>query len=252
MKVSIITATNREISERALRSIENQTNKNFEWIVVQDGSFPIDLPEQHKFVTLWNNYGPSVARNIGFQVSDGDIITYLDSDDELNPNRVMHLLWMWENYPFVELLFSGYHMVGEGWESTFSHIKLMNGRTDASEYVKWLNTQNISIPLGVAHTRKSFVESGGFQRGIVCGEDGILWRRMYEKLDPSHIMFDDSVAGVYHINQSGQSRLQPRFEMGGFAFDGSRRDNGKYLDEDWFTTFNSVNLFEERDWTCIG
>jgi glycosyltransferase involved in cell wall biosynthesis len=257
MKVSIITALRGVIFPRTMKSIVNQTNKNFEWVVVTDGlntsgfSAYYDEVPSMKTVTLWDNYGPSVARNVGFQISDGDIITYLDSDDELSEGRVAQILDIWEKYS-VDLLFSGYYIVEEEKSFLLNHFNYFDnkekvgGFKDASEYLKLLQKQNISIPMGVAHSRKAFVEAGGFQRGIVCGEDGILWRRMIDNLEPSRIMFSDYVAGKYHVNQSGQSRKQPRFEMGGFAFDGSKNDNGKYLDEEWFKTYSSVNLFDGR------
>lgn len=249
MKISIITATNRPISPKTVKSIINQTNKNFEWVVVVDGryegSYLYDEYPETKGVMLWNNYGPSVARNVGFQISSGDIITYLDSDDELEPTRVKHLTSIFDKYP-IDLLFSGYKLFDGATYKRLNHFDY-NKSSDFFEYIKIIQKQNISIPMGVAHTRKPFVEVGGFQRGIVCGEDGILWRRMVDRIEPRRIMFDDSIAGTYFINTKGQSRTQRRFEEGGFAFDGSRNDNGKYLDDDWFKTYNSVNLFDNRE-----
>lgn len=256
MKVSILTATNKNITPETIISVVNQTNKNFEWVIVNDGHFDLwqqVFPIQSKFASLSGNYGPSVARNVAFQLSDGDIITYLDSDDELAVYRVEYLLDMFEKYNFLEILFSAYSIKYPHDSKThiFDHFNYMDmKRVNAFEYIRMLDKQNITIPMGVAHRRKPFVMAGGFQRGIVCGEDGILWRRMVELTAPHKIMFngatDKGLAGTYNINLDGQSRTQRRFDMGGFAFHAGDKQgsHGQYLDEQWFETFNSEGLYE--------
>ena len=213
--------TSEEDYKRTWASIDAQTVTDCEWIVVDDGTeYLFDGDGMFSQVHILDNYGPSVARNVGFQISRGDIITYVDMGDTLVPNRVEFLIDIWDKYD-IDLLFSAYRLHPNDYygdrQHIVDHVALMQkiGQTDASEYVKLLEKQNISIPLGVAHTRKPFVLAGGFQPGIVCGEDGILWRRMIDLIDDkSRVMFSDGFAGVYYISQTGQSRTQRRFEMG--------------------------------------
>lgn len=247
-KVSIITPvynTTQFLIDKTTRSIDEQTSKDFEWIIVDDGStsvLPID-----SIIRLGRNFGPSVARNVGFQISSGQIITYLDMGDYLSADRVRNLIHTFGRYD-IEIMFSAYGILDRGRQDVlmnhFDYIGKHPKFPTAVEYLKILQYQNISIPMGVAHLRKPFVEVGGFQRGIVCGEDGILWRRMCDRIPPTKILFSDDYAGDYNINHSGQSRTQRRFEMGGFAFDGRKNDNGKYLDEGWFRTYASEEWYE--------
>lgn len=247
--VSIITTVyNPDLAkwEKSRASILNQTSKDFEWIVVDDGSTEVDFNGFEPDVILDRNYGPSVGRNTAFQISSGKVITYLDLGDELNENRVKNLIELFNKYP-VDLLFSAYYISQNGASMKFDHFDWIGKHPKfptAFEYVKLLDKQNIAIPLGVAHTRKPFVLAGGFQRGIVCGEDGILWRRMVDMIGPSRGMFSDDIAGTYYISLTGQSRTQRRFEMGGFAFDGSLNDNGRYLDTDWYGNYWSEGLYD--------
>jgi glycosyltransferase involved in cell wall biosynthesis len=244
-KVSIITPCyNSQVHEfsRSLESINSQTERDFEWIIVNDGStddlgFPVEI-------SLDKNYGPSVARNVGFQIASGEIITYLDMGDELYHDRVENLIKLYSDYQ-VQLSFAGYNIINpDGELRAFNHFHYIGVSHGAVDWINLFQKQNLSIPMGVSHTRRPFVITGGFQRGIVCGEDGVLWRRMIDNTDPSEIVFTDEIAGNYFVSENGQSRTQRRFEMGGFALDGSRNDNGKYLDESWYSQYSSEEWYE--------
>jgi glycosyltransferase involved in cell wall biosynthesis len=224
-------------------SIEAQTSKDFEWIIVDDGS---TNPSHYISVALGHNYGPSVARNVGFQLSKGDIITYLDMGDELSPYRVQSIIQQFQTYD-IDILFSAYYINQYNVSYSMNHLEIIGSRPsipDAHEYLKVLQRANIAIPLGVAHKRYPFIKTGGFQPGIVCGEDGVLWRRMCDLVPGHRIMFSDEIAGTYFVSQTGQSRTQRRFEMGGFAIDGSLNDNGRYLDDSWYSKFTSEDWYE--------
>lgn len=72
----------------AVNSVLSQSYKNFELIIVDDGSSDgtIDVLKEInngkvKVIIMDVNRGPSVARNIGIMESKGEIITYLDSDN---------------------------------------------------------------------------------------------------------------------------------------------------------------------------
>lgn len=75
-----------------LQSIANQSYKNIEVILVNDGSTDKSLelayPYESKInLTILNipNGGVSNARNIGFQHTTGEFIVFLDADDILKP-----------------------------------------------------------------------------------------------------------------------------------------------------------------------
>lgn len=78
---------------RALESVQNQTFKNFELIIVNDGSTDKskDIAEffcnkNENFILInQENEGPSVARNTGLKICKGDYIGFMDSDDSLEP-----------------------------------------------------------------------------------------------------------------------------------------------------------------------
>jgi glycosyltransferase involved in cell wall biosynthesis len=92
-EVSVIIPTyNRsDLLSRAIRSVLNQTYRNFELIIVDDGS--TDNTKQivgeyqkkdKRIIYIWekNSGGPAKPKNTGIQNSKGKYIAFLDDDDE--------------------------------------------------------------------------------------------------------------------------------------------------------------------------
>ena len=91
-------ATNREVKfKRAVRSFINQTHKDKELLIVSDGCDKTvkiweENFQQHKNIKLiklnkQNLYSGNM-RNVSFDMANGEIITYLDSDDTFGKNHL--------------------------------------------------------------------------------------------------------------------------------------------------------------------
>lgn len=82
--------------ERCLRSICSQTYKNIEIILINDGSTDHSLEickqfqQQDERIKVFSciNSGPAFARNVGLNKSNGKYITFVDSDDYINPETI--------------------------------------------------------------------------------------------------------------------------------------------------------------------
>lgn len=80
--------------QKALESIENQTFKNYEVIIIDDGSTDNSVEIIKKFCEKNENFrfikqankGPAEARNQGISICKGEYIAFMDSDDYLEPN----------------------------------------------------------------------------------------------------------------------------------------------------------------------
>ena len=82
---------------QCVESIRSQTLKDWELILVDDGSTD-DTPaicddyaaiDQRVRVVHINNSGPSAAKNIGISLATGSYITFVDGDDEYGTNTTM-------------------------------------------------------------------------------------------------------------------------------------------------------------------
>jgi glycosyltransferase involved in cell wall biosynthesis len=100
-KISVIIPiyNSEEFIEECLNSLIKQTFKNFEIICINDGSTDNSLKllkiyeklDDRIHIFTQNNSGPAVARNIGMNISKGDYIIFLDSDDIFEDTMIEEL-----------------------------------------------------------------------------------------------------------------------------------------------------------------
>ena len=87
--------------EKCLESIAKQSYKNLKIILVDDGSTDASpqicdafANRDNRVVVYHNeNHGPGYSRNYGIDRSEGDFIIFMDSDDWVDENYVMNLVW---------------------------------------------------------------------------------------------------------------------------------------------------------------
>lgn len=107
--VSIITPlyNSENYISRTIRSVQAQTHKNWEMIIVNDcskdnskdiaSSFAI-MDKRIKLISLSKNSGAAVARNKAIEMAKGKFIAFLDSDDLWKPQKLeKQLTFMLEN-----------------------------------------------------------------------------------------------------------------------------------------------------------
>lgn len=91
---------------RAIDSVIEQTHKNWELIVVDDGSTDntsqiignyIKQNKRIKYIYQKNSGGPAGPRNIGLEKANGEFIVFLDADDEMLPKKIEMQLSVFSN-----------------------------------------------------------------------------------------------------------------------------------------------------------
>ena len=107
-KVSIIIPVYNSEStlKRCIESVINQTYKNIEILIINDGSKDKSLNIMNEYknkderiiVINQKNKGLSGARNTGVNNATGDYITFIDSDDYIKPNLVKDTIKIFEEY----------------------------------------------------------------------------------------------------------------------------------------------------------
>lgn len=112
--ISIITPTynNSEFIKQTIESVQKQTYKNWEMIVVDDCSTDrtpelikkiSQKDDRIKYIKLKKNSGAAIARNRALRESRGRFIAYLDADDLWKKNKIQNQIdfMLSHNYAFV-------------------------------------------------------------------------------------------------------------------------------------------------------
>ena len=119
--ISIIMPYYRKIDtvNRTIKSVVNQTYKKFELIIVYDDNALeeyykiknfIKNNKKIKLIKNKKNIGAGKSRNIGIKNCNGNIITFIDSDDTWHPQKLKKQLNFLDknNYNFI---FCGYKKI---------------------------------------------------------------------------------------------------------------------------------------------
>ncbi len=107
--ITILTPTyNRGyILSKAYKSLLEQTNKNFEWLIIDDGStdntkdlINVFIQEQKINIRYYlkKNGGKHTAVNEGLKKAKGEYILILDSDDSLTEDAIENINYYWGKY----------------------------------------------------------------------------------------------------------------------------------------------------------
>jgi glycosyltransferase involved in cell wall biosynthesis len=122
-KISVIVpAYNAEKTiEKCISSILNQTYSNLEVIVINDGSTDntldilesIQKSDDRVNIFTIENEGVSHARNVGIDKANGDLITFVDSDDYIDEDMYSTLVGLFQKYD-VDIAHCSYKNVENG------------------------------------------------------------------------------------------------------------------------------------------
>ncbi len=204
MKVSIIIPTYNEEEHivDCLNSIKNQTYKDLELIVVDDGSadntlnFVSNLNFNNLIILKQKHMGPAAARNYGAQKSKGDILIFVDSDMVFDKKFVEKLI-----KPIIKNESKGTFSKDEyvlNWNNMWSKCWNINSNLPVKRRipVDYPDTQKVFRAI----LKREFEKVNGFSKGGYTDD----WS-LSEKLDYEATLAQDAV--YYHKNPEKLSEI---------------------------------------------
>ena len=164
--------------ERALRSVEHQTTKPHEVLVVDDASSDstVSIIEQYartsslsiRVIKQNMNGGPSVARNAAWNEATGEFIAFLDADDQWHPQKLEFQVIALGLFQDASMCTTGY--VFNSQPSRWNHIenseityqrnsfwKYAIANRSATPTVMFRNTVTLRFPTDQRHAEDYFL-----------------------------------------------------------------------------------------------
>ncbi len=176
MPARIDSTKKQEWINEAVLSIQVQTFKNWELIIVDDASpysINLEIPDERiKIVRTVNQAGPSLCRNNAASIAKFDCLLPLDADDKLhNPNVLNSLFLTWQEDK-SRIVYGDLQQLLET-----DGIWLEGKSFDLPEYTfeKVLDLGGI-IPVTAMHSKECHIKAGGWKSQLVNGlEDVEYW-----------------------------------------------------------------------------
>ena len=163
----------------ALASIAGQSFRDFELIVVDDGSQDatqtvVERFPEVRYVCLEENSGVSRARNRGIAEARGEFVCFLDSDDLWKKDKLeRQMAWM-ETHPACQVSYTD-----EIWIRNGVRVNPMKKHAKHSgDIFRHCLPRCIVSPSSVLMRTSLFEEVGDFDESLPACEDYDLWLRM--------------------------------------------------------------------------
>jgi glycosyltransferase involved in cell wall biosynthesis len=186
VSVVIPTYNRRHLLARAVHSVRAQTYTNWEIVVVDDGSnddtvsYVQSLAQEDPRVTLISNdalrRGPGGARNAGIQVSTGEFVAFLDSDDVWLPEKLQAQVRYFEGEPSAMALGTDCYLDQPNPQNRLSvrYPRIDNSPAAILEMIVkrrqfWIYTPTVMV------RRRVFTTVGLFNQSLVRCEDLVMW-----------------------------------------------------------------------------
>ena len=247
-----------------LRTVLNQTFSDYEIVIVNDGSTDGSVEEIEKVqddrirLVHQPNAGVSAARNRGIEEAKGDLIAFLDADDEWKPEYLATQYHLFQKYPECSVFACNYEfrdVSGKVTPTLIHKLPFVGEDGILSNYFEVASCSHPPICSISVMVKKQVMQAiGGFPVGVKSGEDLLTWARLAYKYK---IAFSRRVCACYILpdklgNQSRDSHIKdikqvPDF-IGGEIDSFYKRSSGK-LKKDireylsfWYKMRASINL----------
>lgn len=215
VSVIVTTYNRKEYLEEAVKSIMNQSYKNIEIIVVDDGSdlnYAGAICNQYPICKYFykENGGLSSARNYGVKLAKGDYIAFLDDDDFWKTSKIKKQVKILLENPKVDCVHSAVEVVDENGKSTGKYYGAAENKVNKrTGYVFWnaLGTWVVKSPTPLIR-KEVFQPDLLFDESIKVGEDVDFYQRMFYR----HKVFYINESLAFYREYDDPDRLSLQLE----------------------------------------
>ena len=205
-----------------LNSLIAQTDKDFEVIIVDDGSFVDLLPTVETFKEMLNiqyfkkaNSGPGLSRNYGANRAKNDWLVFVDSDVIVEKDYIENIKKNLEKtdcaaFGGADKAHKGFNLLQKAISYSMTSVFTTGGIRGSKKAVT--RFQPRSFNMGV--NKEIFLKIGGFSE-MRIGEDPDLSMTIWENGYQKTAFFDD--IGVYHKRRTDLGKFSKQVYQFGCA-----------------------------------
>lgn len=185
----IIPLYNKECSiATTLQTVLAQTWQDFEVVIVDDGStdnsFSVVKSFADKRIHIFHqaNAGVSAARNRGIEEAHGELIAFLDADDEWKPDYLATQMALVEKYPQCDVFATRYETRSDDclvYPAIVRKLQFLNSDGIIKNYFLVASRSQPPLFTSAVMIRHTAIQTiGGFPIGITSGEDLLTWAKL--------------------------------------------------------------------------
>ena len=194
-----------------LQSVFNQMFKDYEVIIVNDGSTDnsVSIVEKIKDERIkiihQENQGVSAARNKGIEWAKGEYICFLDSDDSWKKDFLNEIYRLIKTYSNQKVFCAAIEILTKS--SVINAQYIIGNKVEENVYIENYFTASMKYSListsCSAFHKSVFLEVGNFDEEIRSGQDTDLWIRVGNKFN---IVFLNKIMCTYVYDKKSLSR----------------------------------------------
>ncbi|MBQ6787630.1 MAG: glycosyltransferase [Lachnospiraceae bacterium] len=196
-----------------LSDILNQTYKNLEIIIVDDGSTDNSLEIINEFaqndnricVITTENRGPSAARNTGLDKAKGTYIRFIDADDRVLPNSINEMVKAYKENEEIDLVIGNYRSIPSKYLVTGKKLenKVVKEEQFIDIFIEHIRAFYIGVPWNKLYKR-AIIEKYKirFHKDIMWSEDFLFNLDYFDKCKSFYLLFVDEGIYDYYLRES--------------------------------------------------
>ena len=194
--------------DEALQSVLAQSFKDWECVVVDDGSSEdlsrVDTLDPRIRRIRQDNRGLPIARNVGIMATEDEYLAFLDADDVWLPHKLERQIEIMEQQPDVALCHTAFDIIDQN-----SEVTERGWARDLKSYAQLLSDSHICVSTVVVR-RKCLSVSGLFDPLLGACEDYDMWLKLSRHYELAFVPQTSALYRVHGHNMSGNPALMAR------------------------------------------
>jgi glycosyltransferase involved in cell wall biosynthesis len=190
---------------QTLDSVFSQTFRNFEVVLVDDGSTDrtrdavAGYGDRIRVLAKVNEGKPAATRNIGVREARGELVAFLDADDWWREDKLERQVAVFGGRPDVGLVYTADATVDTAGKILSVNPCPVGARGRIYEL---LAVRNLMVGSSVMARRKAILQAGGFDENLTSIENWDLWIRISRDWAIEYI---DEPLTLYRVHEGNRS-----------------------------------------------